>query len=655
MVADGALIAAATASFLTVAILRLTQRLHGRLTLDSAAGVQKLHRRPTLRVGGLGVAMGAGLGAMALRDEAAALAAPVLLAALPAFAAGLAEDLTKRAGIAARLAATLAAGLVFVLLTGTGLGPPGLPGLDAVLGWAPLSALAAVVAVGGMANALNLTDGVNGLAAGSAIVILGGLALLAGQAGDAALARVCLMLCGALAGFFVMNFPGGHIFLGDGGAYGTGAVLAALALLLPARNPEMSSLTGLMALAYPVTETLVSIQRRLARRGRNPGRADRLHLHSLVHRGPARRLARRLGRPGLQNGLSAVLIWPLPLASVLLALASGGDALRGLAGGALVGGLYLAAWRRVALLPVPGRRQGRWLARRLAGLAAHGQLDQLGRHLVLPGLPPGLLDLGPLGAQVALRPRHGFDAGLVLGPQTLGHGQGDGREQRLVQQPFPQDGGGKAGQRRLQRRRGRGGGGRPDAPRLGRLARQVAAAHHPDRARMGRRGAQERVGQPAGQRRHLLDMAGQVVGPQDGRGQRAQHGQRALAQHQQPRPRRAGRLGGFGQPGGIGTREALRGPDHHHQPRPRGRGGGHRHRPRQGAGHGGGIGGDRRNRLTRGGDMAGGDAAQCPHHLADLVKAVQAALDVLGPLGHGPAASASRTIPASRARVASSR
>src|SRR5690606_1206125 len=118
---------------------------------------------------------------------------------------------------------------------------------------------------------------------------------------------------GAILGFLVLNFPKGRIFLGDGGAYWLGGMAAMIGILLPLRNPELSPLLAPMVLAYPILELLVSMGRRLVRRRRGLGTADRLHLHSLLYRSHARLWARRLGRPWLRNPLTALSLWPLSL------------------------------------------------------------------------------------------------------------------------------------------------------------------------------------------------------------------------------------------------------------------------------------------------------------------------------------------------------
>ena len=112
---------------------------------------------------------------------------------------------------------------------------------------------------------------------------------------------------GALAGFFVLELPGGLVFLGDGGAYFVGFYVAEVAILLLHRNPQVSPMFPLLACIYPVFETLFSMYRRRVLRDRSPGVPDGIHLHSLIYRRAdalgRRRAARRsrLTRPQLDD------------------------------------------------------------------------------------------------------------------------------------------------------------------------------------------------------------------------------------------------------------------------------------------------------------------------------------------------------------------
>ena len=341
---------AVVASLLAALVIISTQRLHGRLTHDSQPGVQKLHSIPTPRIGGLALLAGALIGGINLPADVQGLWWMTCLAAIPAFLFGLIEDLTKRVGVKTRLLATICSGLIFCIVTGYHISRVDLPGLDLLFAlWLP-ALLFTAFAIGGIANAVNIIDGVNGLASGASIIILSGFAIVAWQAGDSGVLGVCLVAIGCLTGFFVLNFPLGRIFLGDAGAYSTGFVLAVIAVALPQRNPELSPLIGLLALSYPVTETMVSIHRRMKREGAHPGQPDRLHLHSLVYRSRAKRLAHRIGAPHLRNALAGLMLMGLPLLSSGLMVISGWQTSWTLFSIAAVAIVYLAIYRKVALL-----------------------------------------------------------------------------------------------------------------------------------------------------------------------------------------------------------------------------------------------------------------------------------------------------------------
>ena len=93
--------------------------------------------------------------------------------------------------------------------------------------------------------------------------------------GDDTVATLALIGVGAVLGFFFWNFPGGLIFLGDGGAYFLGFYVAELGILLLARNPSVSPMCPLLICIYPVFETLFSMYRRKVLRGRADGPARR--------------------------------------------------------------------------------------------------------------------------------------------------------------------------------------------------------------------------------------------------------------------------------------------------------------------------------------------------------------------------------------------
>jgi UDP-N-acetylmuramyl pentapeptide phosphotransferase/UDP-N-acetylglucosamine-1-phosphate transferase len=307
------LVLAFVVSLLTSLIIVATRGFHGRHTLDSHGGIQKIHEFPAPRVGGLGLAFGAIAGGTMLPDAAQALWWMICLAAVPAFLAGLTEDITKRVSVRSRLAATILSGAIFSLVTGYTISHIGFGPIDVVLGVAVVSVLFSSFAIGGIANAFNIIDGCHGLASGTAVILLGAFGMIAYHAGDGDLVRVIAMSAAVLVGFLLVNFPMGKLFLGDAGAYSVGFLLAAIAIALPARNPQVSPVIGLLVLSYPVMETFYSIWRRSRIKGSAVGQPDRLHLHSLMFQA----MTVRIKAAALRNPMSSVVLWSLPLLSAV--------------------------------------------------------------------------------------------------------------------------------------------------------------------------------------------------------------------------------------------------------------------------------------------------------------------------------------------------
>ncbi|OWY05102.1 glycosyl transferase family 4 [Thioclava sp. F1Mire-8] len=337
------------ASFLMAALIVATKSFHGKLTLDGDHGIQKIHAAPTPRIGGFALLAGALVAGLTLDAQTQALWWTICLCASPAFGSGAIEDITKKVSAKWRLLATVCAGLIFCLVSGYHIERADIPGLDYLLRYPAFGIALSAIAIGGIANSLNIIDGVNGLASGSAIIVFSAFAVIAEQTNDGPILAICLLMIGSIAGFFVVNFPAGKLFYGDAGAYATGFVLAVIGIVLPARNPEISPLIAVLALAYPWIETVVSIRRRLKRDGTHPGAADRLHLHSLVYRSRAKRIAEALGHPEMRNPITSVVLWSLSLIACSITVISATSPASLGAGVGVVFVCYMLIYRRVAL------------------------------------------------------------------------------------------------------------------------------------------------------------------------------------------------------------------------------------------------------------------------------------------------------------------
>jgi len=296
------------------------QHMHSRFSADHAGhGRHKIHHYVVPRIGGIAIAIGF-IAAIAAAAPFADLGRKALLLplaiAFPSLAVGLLEDLTKAIRPVYRLSGTFVSAILGYALLDAQLLRLDVALLDPLLLYPAVSLIVTLVMVGGVAHAINIIDGLNGLSGVVCVCALAGLAAVAWYVGDAQLMALALITAGAAAGFFCLNFPHGRLFCGDGGAYFLGFMIAEIAVLLIRRHPEVSAWFPLMLVAYPVWETLFSAYRRSAVRGCSSMLPDRLHLHTIVFRS----LTRGRVASVWHNSKSSVLLWPLPLMSLAVAL-----------------------------------------------------------------------------------------------------------------------------------------------------------------------------------------------------------------------------------------------------------------------------------------------------------------------------------------------
>jgi UDP-N-acetylmuramyl pentapeptide phosphotransferase/UDP-N-acetylglucosamine-1-phosphate transferase len=143
--------------------------------------------------------------------------------------------------------------------------------------------LFSIFAIVGMINAINIIDGFNGLASGVILMILLSFTVVTYQHNNTELQYVLSVVLGATFGFFVLVFPKGKIFLGDGGAYLLGLVVSVIGIYLAGRYADVSPWYILAIFIYPVWEVIFSIIRKVSK-GFSPMRPDIYHIHMLLHR-----------------------------------------------------------------------------------------------------------------------------------------------------------------------------------------------------------------------------------------------------------------------------------------------------------------------------------------------------------------------------------
>jgi len=315
--------AATLASLLSALFLVFTKRWHAKLSADQSYGIQKVHQGQTPRIGGVCLIVGFLTASLVIVSNSSGqnnqILFSVLLACLPALIFGLIEDITKKVSTRVRLLATMCSGVIAWALTGYALFRVDVPVVDSILAFTPIAVLFTAFAVGGVANAINMIDGFNGLASGTIIICIGSLGIMAWQVNDYPVFMLCIIIAAVTFGFLLVNFPYGKLFLGDGGAYTLGFMLAWVAVILSCRHPEaISPWAPLLACSYPILEAVMSMARRFAR-CKALDLPDRTHLHSLIYRRVIPRYFKFKSRT-LRNSAVSPLLWLFAMLPATLAV-----------------------------------------------------------------------------------------------------------------------------------------------------------------------------------------------------------------------------------------------------------------------------------------------------------------------------------------------
>ena len=185
--------------------------------------------------------------------------------------------------------------------------------------YAIISLLFTLIVVGGLVNAINIIDGFNGLMIGYSIFVLLAIAFVANILGDGLVLQLSLLLVSSLFGLFVFNFPLGKIFIGDGGAYFIGFMMAIIGLMLGIRNEEVSHWFILLLFIYPLYETVFSIYRKKIVRGTSPSQPDGYHLHMLIYKRLVKCKTFKNNKV-MCNSVTSPFLWVLSLVGIIPAI-----------------------------------------------------------------------------------------------------------------------------------------------------------------------------------------------------------------------------------------------------------------------------------------------------------------------------------------------
>lgn len=272
--------------FITIALVPILRTVSVRLQAGlDVPDARKVHRSPVPKVGGLAIAVGA-LAPVILLVDGGRFVNSVLIGASVIVLFGLVDDL-KTLGWKAKFAGQIAAALIVIFygkLSICFLGsclPEGVS-LPEMISF-PIT----LVVIVGVTNAINLSDGLDGLAGGTSLLIFMCLALLCYTSVDFPdklfLMLLCTAVVGAVFGFLRFNTYPATVFMGDTGSQLLGFLAITLSLGITQHETPISPLLPILLLGFPVLDTLTVMAERISM-GRSPFAPDKNHFHHKLMR-----------------------------------------------------------------------------------------------------------------------------------------------------------------------------------------------------------------------------------------------------------------------------------------------------------------------------------------------------------------------------------
>jgi UDP-GlcNAc:undecaprenyl-phosphate GlcNAc-1-phosphate transferase len=280
----GLLLSTALAFAVTVVLTLTLRPLALRLRITDKPGGRKQHIGEIPLVGGIAMFIGILVAAMAAVQPKGlwTLLVPAALLVI----VGVIDD-RYNVGVSARLAAQICAALIMMIGGGLYLRDIGDPFGTGRLGLGILATPGSVLFALSVINAFNFIDGIDGLAASTALIGLAAAGLATGLSGPAV--NVAAMACGATLGFLLFNFPAfgnRHLrtFMGDAGSTLLGFVVVWFALSIShGEDRSLSPVAALWFALMPLSDFFSCFVRRLVR-GKMPLQAGREHFHYVLMR-----------------------------------------------------------------------------------------------------------------------------------------------------------------------------------------------------------------------------------------------------------------------------------------------------------------------------------------------------------------------------------
>lgn len=266
---------------LTIVLIPLILRVAFKYELYDMPDERRVHVKPIPRIGGIAMAVGVFISILVYGPLDASMRA-YLAGALIIVVVSIYDDL-KGLNFKVKFAAQIAAAVIAVTYGGVRVDYLGdlLPEGMVINEW--ISIVLTVVAIVGVTNAINLADGLDGLAGGICLLSFICIGYLAYLEENVNIVIAATALSGVIFGFLRFNTHPAVLFMGDTGSQLLGFSAGFLSLSLTQGNTALSPLLPLIILGFPILDTILVMSERIAG-GRSPFVADKNHFHHKLMR-----------------------------------------------------------------------------------------------------------------------------------------------------------------------------------------------------------------------------------------------------------------------------------------------------------------------------------------------------------------------------------
>ncbi|KAA0548341.1 undecaprenyl/decaprenyl-phosphate alpha-N-acetylglucosaminyl 1-phosphate transferase [Bacillus sp. BGMRC 2118] len=265
---------------LSILLTPLVKKLAFKIGATDKPNHRKVHEKIMPRLGGLAIYISFAIGVFIMRPEETYHYA-ILIGSLIVLVTGIIDDM-RELSAKIKLLGQIAAALVVVFYGGISVEFINLP-FGGQLDFGYLSIPITIIWIVGITNAINLIDGLDGLAAGVSTIALFTIAGMAHLFGQPYVMVMALILAVSSLGFLLYNFHPAKIFMGDSGALFLGYMIGVFALLGFKNVTFISLIIPVVILGVPISDTLFAIIRRIV--NKQPLSApDKSHLHHCLLR-----------------------------------------------------------------------------------------------------------------------------------------------------------------------------------------------------------------------------------------------------------------------------------------------------------------------------------------------------------------------------------